>query len=1577
MVPGGDHHPRTIDSPLDQTGPPLQAPQEGQHRYLPQNPSQPQLNQHEPPPCQVHEGLTSGGAPHEQQNPKRKRESSHNSSEDAEGEIDPEYEVPQAKRQQTSTSVPSNSQPGVTAAGPAFPAQTPSATQHGSAASGSELADATNAGGLALSTPLTDDQLNEHSAEIDSLFGDLAPGQGAGSSPPAGEPGPNDEPSANELIAILEAELRVEETGTGTVQPPQTQSQDRKTYNTQGQTINPQDLIPNPQNLTSQQGGQTYHTPDHTFSSQNPTFQNQQNLGRGGPPAFNPSYPGAPGPLSPQQVPAPQLPPLVGGVGAGSGAGNNNPPAQAKGETGGGPGNTMTGHGGQGNRSRGAVNAQGGRRTHKQRKAIPLGEGAGGWQDHVPVLHPRTLGPYNLAQQQGLLILEEIRTEFENRVIQTLYNQQVIADKMIQETSGRATKKKGAAAKKSDTLTAPARVPRKAYVTTQESGPCKRCLDEGLECNIRQAGGKECDNCTKYRYDSANWPQSMDHDCMFQQGRDKPFVPAERKAPVNEVVNFVHPQLWQCDWCAQEGRYCDADRLMSVKCTACASIDRACTVRDSRDLRERDYLRAFERGFRIMCRLCCKSGKRCSWTDSTAGYGSGKPCKQCEPTHNDKQRGGTCTTFSRLPPFAASGIWNPLPLANVLPAVSKNGILLFIKQRQPWRSQIDMTDNAKVRHQGNGQKWVFPDDEPEVRTNRKSCEFCYYTATVCHFLGSDTESACKTCTYLGIKCMARGGRKIGDVPNLRVPWPPYNLASGTGYEARGGEWVHYYTHCQQCIQAKHHCDRKRPCESCREHNLVCEPASWGKGVFVADRHVGDRSGNYYMALGHGPEGLGTDMVMRDPTRMACGPRKLLGNWPKTPTENAQREAIRAQRCRTREANLQQFEPGYQPPGSGWFPPSLAVNPGHEDPTEPPGWPGSYIRNDREPKESRKAPEFAVHPPGIANYVLDGGPGIGEGGPPPAGGEVQQPPAHHGPGGPAPDFQISQPGAGNVIDLTGANDNQTGTHQEAPADGTGGQVNNPTIGGGDVFMGAESPLPGDNGLGHGGNQPQAQDGEDGAGGQVNDPLFAAQHFQQGVGFVLDDNIYDDDHVYQDHRPQAQDPPFNEQQGQALPAPDEVLGDAVSQGSHAGPGGHGDGTEQEDIPLDMNPFVPPNEPKRVPLNTDTCSVPDNLLEPFKLGSKFVGVERFLSWKEKESPLTEDEATTAPAPGAGSCQPDTAFQWKMAPPFGKPEEAGDERARSVMRIHRPGNNVLRDIPDGLPTECDNEQRPCKDYRAPEGNKCEEADRHGRCENMRHAQKGDKVFPVCADCDLASKKHLWTKDEGGAGLTNREIINMRAYFCADCSKAATNPESWEGRGFNIYGFSADETRGVEASKEVTVNGVVEHQGGWRDEKALPITGCNCARKLMGRVLCSYHRLFLAQKMARQAALMQEWRFQRYKEKVCPMCVKQPGLDSTKAEQVDGPRFWNCLVCNGMVAASKRERRDRQSIEVGKVVKEWYKEQIPQELRDIGDYDYQIGFWATNFSTAETVVVDTSAGENEEDGEEDYEEEDEEEAGH
>lgn len=128
--------------------------------------------------------------------------------------------------------------------------------------------------------------------------------------------------------------------------------------------------------------------------------------------------------------------------------------------------------------------------------------------------------------------------------------------------------------------------------------------------------------------------------------------------------------------------------------------------------------------------------------------------------------------------------------------------------------------------------------------------------------------------------------RTATVANVLRPY--YNLANSTGYYAGESEWTNVYVHCNACRQSGRNCDRKRPCESCVERNLACEPASWGTGIFVADIHAGERSRNYYMALGHGPEGLGTAMVMRDPTRIACGLKQLLAHWKnwKAPNGNA-------------------------------------------------------------------------------------------------------------------------------------------------------------------------------------------------------------------------------------------------------------------------------------------------------------------------------------------------------------------------------------------------------------------------------------------------------------------------------------------------------------------------------------------------------------------------------------------------------------------------------------------------------------------------------------------------------------------
>lgn len=80
-----------------------------------------------------------------------------------------------------------------------------------------------------------------------------------------------------------------------------------------------------------------------------------------------------------------------------------------------------------------------------------------------------------------------------------------------------------------------------------------------------------------------------------------------------------------------------------------------------------------------------------------------------------------------------------------------------------------MLNGVKVRHQGNGKKSTFPDDEEDQRTGRKSCEFCYHTAGKCHLLCSETDAACKTCSYVGMKCMDRGGRKMPDGNGRKCP----------------------------------------------------------------------------------------------------------------------------------------------------------------------------------------------------------------------------------------------------------------------------------------------------------------------------------------------------------------------------------------------------------------------------------------------------------------------------------------------------------------------------------------------------------------------------------------------------------------------------------------------------------------------------------------------------------------------------------------------------------------------------------------------------------------------------------------
>ncbi|MBE3045665.1 hypothetical protein IMZ48_24585, partial [Candidatus Bathyarchaeota archaeon] len=658
---------------------------------------------------------------------------------------------------------------------------------------------------------------------------------------------------------------------------------------------------------------------------------------------------------------------------------------------------------------------------------------------------------FNIARNQGLLPLSEAEIEeIGDRIHDETRAQLMAVDRVIPRNIGRSA---GVATINPMVDAEP--VPKTVTYTVGElPDACNRCVENTLEdtCNIKQNGLKECDNCTNYRYNVANHPHSMDHDCKFPRGDDDEEVLVERKKPVDLVVNFLQRELWQCDDCAKEGRYCDADRLMSVKCTTCASLGRLCTVRRSPPLRERDYIRAPQRGFRVMCRLCTKAGRRCSWADSTVDYGTGRPCSGCELFQGtDRKPGknaGACTTFSMDPPTISSGILTTISIANVLPAVDDQGRLLYTKQRPPWRHALAVAARNDARRMPPGwlQTYMDPTDPEYVAANdltgRRSCEFCYYTVSKCEMADSDPTAACKTCTYLGMKCVDRAqmlGRR------LRVPRKVWNKANGLhGYNYKNSQFSDRFKHCDKCKEHKRPCDRKRPCESCREHGEVCDNLSQGEGLFVADRHLGDKGHDYYVGLGYGPRGIGTAKALNDPTHMLCGPPKPLKDGipnmqadVETAAQRAQKEVVRAQRCFEREVRLQQrYGAAYRAPGhvDNWFPPELEIDNTDPDPTARIGWPGSYIRNDREPPGSREAvPVETLHPDGIVDYPVAG---IGGGGPGPGG-----PPPGSGPGGNSPgpgDNPGNQPGGqGNTGNQPGAPGNPGNQPDNNPAGGQGG------------------------------------------------------------------------------------------------------------------------------------------------------------------------------------------------------------------------------------------------------------------------------------------------------------------------------------------------------------------------------------------------------------------------------------------------------------------------------------------------------------------------------------------------------------
>lgn len=188
--------------------------------------------------------------------------------------------------------------------------------------------------------------------------------------------------------------------------------------------------------------------------------------------------------------------------------------------------------------------------------------------------------------------------------------------------------------------------------------------------------------------------------------------------------------------------------------------------------------------------------------------------------------------------------------------------------------------------------------------------------------------------------------------------------------------------------------------------------------------------------------------------------------------------------------------------------------------------------------------------------------------------------------------------------------------------------------------------------------------------------------------------------------------------------------------------------------------------------------------------------------------------------------------------------------------------------------------------------------CQSLAHGNRPPNHFLVCDKCNDASTSALVHEANP---ITATDIVLMRAYLCTSCAEhigespqnAAALRPAGAARVWGKY-RNGDQPDGVVA---LPGGESIEYK---RD--GLPATGCACATKVFDRRLCRFHRLFYAGESLRQAALMQEWRLNRFGKVVCPACLltKSAQDANLSADQGDfellAPTAWACLSCNDWV---------------------------------------------------------------------------------
>jgi hypothetical protein len=223
-----------------------------------------------------------------------------------------------------------------------------------------------------------------------------------------------------------------------------------------------------------------------------------------------------------------------------------------------------------------------------------------------------------------------------------------------------------------------------------------------------------------------------------------------------------------------------------------------------------------------------------------------------------------------------------------------------------------------------------------------------------------------------------------------------------------------------------------------------------------------------------------------------------------------------------------------------------------------------------------------------------------------------------------------------------------------------------------------------------------------------------------------------------------------------------------------------------------------------------------------------------------------------------------------------------------------------------------PCSEFKAVQDPLTDETDEvlcgaptHGTyCADRHH----DFAMPVlvCAEC---SRTSATAAVNPFTGWSRAEILDMRAFVCADCydGHRPDEPAVYSGTGYKVFGLAPQAA--VSAAAPAGLGGGV--RGGFQG-LVRPVTGCDCAGRLLGQTLCSGHRAELTKALIVRTRRMNEWRVNAFGARVCPACAANESLDQSNFRRVgnnefpvagghsDGgrPLVWACLACGEYVVA-------------------------------------------------------------------------------